>query len=252
MLEIIVLGGTILGLIFIGVFSAVGNSVNQKRESKWAFPPAFPANEQGVGTFQPIEEASRYGVAGPAVSSSKEGPVNEPVAFEENLFSEPVYEEVQVSNPVTAVLNFNDFQHSVLPEQVNDNVDILMENFNVELEKMKFEGNVSNLKQSAKDKIVALVGETTARLVTNLITDLKENETSVLLGLYNQHENTIKYEDSILQLSTTKTIYSGEDDYILVKGTLLPNGIFRVIHTDDAETVELGYGIESFILPKTA
>ncbi len=236
MLEIIVLVGTFLLLIAIGVLSALSESFSRKRESKWAFS-SNGITEGANRTIQPVDEASSFGTT--LVSKS----VVSDVQIENNS---AIYKQI-VNNEELV-----EFSHSEITDEVSNNLSQIANAFNSEMNDYAEECNDSKLNNEIKGKIRELVGEKTAGLVTNLLTDLKENELSVIIGLYNSEEHSITLEGTSLKLSTVKPIISGEEDYILLKGTLLPNGEFRVIHFDDAETVEHGYGVESFVLEKTA
>ncbi|PJO44939.1 hypothetical protein [Lysinibacillus xylanilyticus] len=236
MLEIIVLMGIFLLLIAIGVLSALSESFSRKRESKWAFSSAG-ATEGANRTIQPVDEASSFGTT---------------------LVAESVVSDVQIENNYTIykqIVNNNnlvDFSHSEITDEVSNNLNKIANAYNSEVNYYADSCNCSKLNNVIKDKIRELVGEKIAGLVTNLLTDLKKNELSVIMGLYNPEEHSITFEGTVLKLSTVKPIISGEEDYILLKGTLLSNGEFRVIHFDDAEMVEHGYGVESFVLEKTA
>ncbi|WDV09255.1 hypothetical protein [Lysinibacillus irui] len=236
MLEIIVLVGTFLLLIVIGALSAFSESFSRKRESKWAFPAAGTV-QNANRTIQPIDEASSFSTTVPVNDIIPE------VQLEDNT---ALYKQLVDNREVV------NFSHSEITNEVSNNLNQLVENINLELNDYAFECNESKLNNEIKDKIKGLVGEKTANLVTNNLTDLEENKQSVIIGLFNSEDNTIHFESSKLKLSLTEPIVSGEDDFVLLKGTLLPNGEFRVIHFDDAETVEHGYGVESFVLDKTA
>ncbi|MFY0520571.1 hypothetical protein ACOMCU_22480 [Lysinibacillus sp. UGB7] len=235
MLEIMVLIGTFMLLVVIGALSALSESFAQKRESKWAFS-AVSQVENASKTIQPVDEASSYGtiLIKDAVTE---------IQLEDNtiLFKQIINNEDLV-----------EFSHSEITEEVNNNLNQIVNAINIEMDNHTEGCNNSHLGDEIKNKIKEVVGEKTAGLVTNLLTDLKENELSVVLGLYNSVENSINYEGASLKLSTDKPIVTGDEDFILLKGTLLPNGEFRVIHSDDAETVEHGYGTESFVIKKVA
>lgn len=236
MLEIIVLVGTFLLLIVIGALSAFSESFSRKRESKWAFPAAG-AVQNANRTIQPIDEASSFS------TTVFENSVMPEVQLEDNTI---LYNQIVNNNEVV------DFSHSEITAEVSENLNQIVENVNFEMNDYAFDCNESQLNNSVKEKIKELVGEKTASLVTNHLSDLVENTQAVIIGLFNSDDNTIHFEGSTLRLSVNEPIVSGKDDFVLLKGTLLPNGEFRVIHFDDAETVEHGYGVESFVLEKTA
>lgn len=236
MLEIYVLLGTFLLLVVIGALSAISESYSQRKESKWAFSAATNV-EQPSKTIQPIDKASSY-----VNTTNYEIGVSD-VPLEDNSI---IYKQI-VSNE-----SLGEFTHSEITDEVNNNLNQIVNTISLEVNDYATDCNNSQLNDEIKEKIKELIGEKTSGLVTNLLTDLKENELSVVFGLYDSTNHSINFEDASLKLSTAKSIISGEDDYLLLKGTLLPNGEFRVIHSDDAETVEHGYGVESFVLKKIA
>ncbi|PIJ97997.1 hypothetical protein [Lysinibacillus sphaericus] len=236
MLEIIVLVGTFLLLIVIGALSAFSESFSRKRESKWAFPAAGTV-QNANRTIQPIDEASSFR------TTVLENNIMPEVQLEDNTI---LYKQIVNNNEVV------NYSHSEITGEVSKNLNQLVDNINSEMNNYTFERNESQLNNEFKNKIEEFVGEKTANLVTNNLTDLEENKQSVIIGLFDSEDNTIHFEGSTLKLSLSEPIVSGENDYLLLKGTLLPNGEFRVIHYDDAETVEHGYGVESFVLDKTA
>lgn len=240
MLEIIVLMGTFLLLIVIGALSALSESFSQKRESKWAFSSTMNS-EKSTRTIQPVDEASNYGIRTTIVEKSESESLN---VNDGNTIN---YQKQIVNNKV-----LEEFTHSQINEEVSNNLNTIANGIDQIVNNYTDNCNDSQLGNNVKNKIKELVGEKTAGLVTNLITDLKENELSIIMGLYEAENHSLSFEGNNIKLSTAKQIISGKDDYILVKGTLLPNGEFRVIHFDDAETVEHGYGLESFVLEKTA
>lgn len=240
-MEILVLGGIFLLLFSIGVLSAISEDRAQKRAMKWYVPPTGSITNQNRNR-QPIDEASSYGSMTQFDKVIPEFSIDNP----------PQEIEVKPVEVQEVIATNTSFEHSIVPQEITNNLNVLMNNVKTELNKQQAEGNDSLLSDEMKEKIKGLVGETTSRIVTNLIPDLTENKLAVIMGLYNPSENMLSFEGASIKLSTTKEIISGEDDFILLKGTLLPNGNFRVIHFDDADTVECGYGVESFILPKVA
>ncbi|HCG4536147.1 TPA: hypothetical protein NJY08_005000 [Salmonella enterica subsp. enterica serovar Typhi str. AG3] len=240
-MEVLVLLGTLFILFSVGALSALNEIHTQKKESKWAFqPPVYHVQQ----LEQPIDKASNFGMPEQLEQSIPN--------FNEGINPIIVHQEELTIMPESFMHAESSFEHSVVPAEVNENLNVLMQNFNSQLHVLQDEGNESKLSHAMKEKIRGLVGEKTARLVTNLVTDLNENKLSVIIGLINPADNTLVFEGNRIHLSSTKEILSGENDLVLVKGTLLPNGVFRVAHYDDAETVEAGYGVESFILPKIA
>lgn len=236
MLEIIVLVGTFLLLIIIGVLSALSESFSRKRESKWAFTAANHV-ENANRTIQPVDEASRFGTI------TYDSDVMPEIQLNDNSI---LYKQIVNNNAL------EDFSHSEITEEVANNLNQIVIGIENEMNSYEENCNKSQINDEMKEKIKKLVGEKTANLVTNLLTDLRENELSVVIGKYNHEEQSINFEGTTLKLSTAEPIVTDEDDLILLKGTLLPNGEFRVIHSDDAETVEHGYGIESFVIEKIA
>ncbi|MEK5187196.1 hypothetical protein [Solibacillus sp. FSL W7-1324] len=115
----------------------------------------------------------------------------------------------------------NDFESTVLTGDINDQLDKLFNDV------------------SQTDKVTSQsheVGQNVAALITNTISDLEVNKTSIIVG---KLQNGML--DGVLELSYEQEIVCGEDDLLILKGLLLPNNSFRVINLEDADTAESGY-----------
>lgn len=134
--------------------------------------------------------------------------------FESGEDHTELYKEIKSKNEATT-----QFKTTVLTAEIDE-----------QLEKLFNEVAQSN------DIITHVVGPNVAAFITNSISNLETNKTSIIVGKIK--DNKI---DDTLELSDADEIICGEDDLMILKGLLLPNNKFRVISSEDADTCESGY-----------
>lgn len=99
----------------------------------------------------------------------------------------------------------------------------------------------------AKEKVSFFIGDKTADVITSCVTNIGDGE-QVICGNYCMNTNEIEFEDVRVPLSTSELIGVGDGEFLLIKGNMLPNGLFHVIHWDDPENYEAGYGQDDFAI----
>ena len=210
----------VFGFLFLlGIAPAVLKaSDKRKHASSWAIKSVDNTMSNGVGT--PIDMLQ---------------PQVQPQTMQPQAQVQPQQHE---DNVVALFDNdLNGFQHSnvELPE-LEDNVQVLINTMN--------EFKAEQL-AATKEQIEFLVGEKSSELITSDLRNLSTGE-HVICGIFDANNSTIEFDNTFVELSTEEDIRIDSGDFVLVKGHLLPNGAFRVLHWDDPENIEAGYGIEEF------
>jgi hypothetical protein len=223
----------IVVLLFFGLVMAVsfvGTSREIKREqlaAQWVVQP-----NSGGGSFNPValtnnseKELSDYSTLYTELATA-----NEVQAFNEQVtMPETTFEHSQVSNEVFSILDG-------LATEIQEHNKVQHE-----------------LNEDYYYAIVEAIGPKTADLVSNTYSDLIENQLAVIFGLVDHDSHSISFNEDVLELTGAELVVSGKDDYVVIKGMLLPDRTFRVLHFEDAETVELGYATEqSFSITQIA
>lgn len=228
-----------LSFIFASVFSTMSEIKSEKKLAKWSFH--VPISE-GLLT-NPVDEINKF--------TNKINNSLTPSELELSDYTDVLLNTKNVSESVMEFdtnLDVANFQHSAVNSELIDSVGSLIKSVNDELE----HGNDTTLSVSIIESITNQVGPNVAKLVTNTYSNLIENTESVVIGLYCAQSNTLSYLDDKLHLTGDEELVSGEEDYVLIKGMLLPSKEFRVLHYEDADTVEIGYGKEQFILKRAS
>lgn len=223
--EFFIFFGAALFVIMIGVVPAIMRIRANRNPSPWAFKnPTVESVQNMVGT--PIDILKTNEQDKTAVVNIQTNYDNVITLFDEN----------NVVNDDT-----NGFEHSNIDiAELQSNVDILLN----EIENHQNEGFAE-----IKEKIEFFVGEKTANLITSSLQNIKKGE-QVVCGTFLADSLEIEFEGATVQLSTGENIRITEGEYVLIKGNLLPNGEFRVLHWDDPDNIEAGYGIEDFVVKK--
>lgn len=242
-MEFVCVIGIFLAFVSISFYSTMREIKSEKRASKWAFH--VPTAEVR-GAINPIDEAFKFTAQ---IQTSTVTPEVELSDYTHAyLYTKNNAENNSEVAEFKSNIDVNDFQTSSLNDEVMQSIGTLIKSVNDEIE----QGNDTTMSEGILEKITTQIGKNVAKLVTNTYSNLVENEEAVVVGLYCDKSNTLSFFDEKLQLTGDETIVSGEEDFVLIKGMLLPSKEFRVLHHEDADTVEIGYGKEQFIIKKVA
>lgn len=161
----------------------------------------------------------------------------------EMLQAENLNVEVDSFKPV-AKEEVDSFEVSAITTETKELLNMLKTEMN---EKITNNNDTSKVSTDEQAELKELVGSKVASLITAVIPNLPENEEVVTVGKF--INNKITYKGVSIGVANSE-IYSDPDDYIVLKGNMLPNGEFRVITWEDAQTIEYGYAGEEFIITK--
>lgn len=208
--EIIIFSGILASIFLGGVIAAVSKIRGERSVSKWAFQPsaAVSANKQMVGT--PIDALQQVQM--------------QPIQVEPTVIAEPIFESSNIADNM----------------ELNNSIDALVTG-------IEEENTDERLLIRAKEQAAFLIGENVANLITATLEELPK-EQAVVFGRYKEELNEIEMNGISYALSASEQLNLADGDLMLIKGQLLPNGEFRVLHWDDADNVEAGYGREEFII----
>lgn len=228
-----------LAFVSASIYSTMREINSEKKASKWSFHVPVTNSE----LINPVDEINKFMTNIHPTTSEVELSDYTDVLL--NVKSVP--ESIE-SGEISSNLDIANFQHSSVNDELMISLGSLIQSVNEEIE----QGNDTTLSVSIIESIKEHVGPNVSKLVTNTYSNLTENTEAVVMGLYCSESNTLSFLGEKLHLTGDEDIVSGEDDYVLVKGMLLPSKEFRVLHYEDADTVEIGYGKEQFIIKKVA
>lgn len=242
-MEFVCVIGIFLAFITASVYSTMREINSEKKASKWAFHVPTANDQEAIN---PIEQAFKFTTQ---IQTSKTTPEIELSDYTDVYLTAKNEADnfVEVAE-FTSNIDVADFQHSEINTAVMESIDSLIKSVNDEVE----QGNDTSMSESIFEAIKTQIGQNVAKLVTNSYSNLIENKEAVVVGLYCDKSNTLSFLDEVLTLTGNESIVSGEEDFVLIKGMLLPSKEFRVLHHEDADTVEIGYGNEQFIINKVA
>ena len=215
--------------ISFGVCSVLFESRAERKGANWGFHVV----EKPVNSEHPIDAAYRT--------------TNQFVAIENSQPLMQVNETEKVEQPTWETTNLiDDFEISEVDEETQNALNTLMNAVN---ESFQQGNDNSNVPQSDLENIEKLIGPKVASLITAVIANISTEEEIVIFGTY--EDNKISYNGA--SIATIADIICDPDDYIVLKGHMLPNGEFRVLAWEDAQTIEYGFAGQNFIITsKTA
>lgn len=242
MIEFVCVIAIFLSFVFISAYSTLSEIKAEKKGTNWSF---HVPEASARATMNPVEESYKFTKNTPN-STNNEVQLSDYTDVYLNAKSE-LLENFEATS-IIPTMNVSEFEHSTVSQDTMQSISELIKTVNSELEA----GNVSTLSENIIDYIETIVGPRVSKLVTNSYSTLKENTEAVVMGLYCPESNTLSFMDEVLNLTGSELIVSGEEDQVLIKGMLLPSSEFRVLHHEDADTVECGYGMEQFLLRNIA
>lgn len=223
--EFCIFFGAILFVFMIGIVPMVIRVRAERNPSPWAFKISTVNTSQTmVGT--PIDVLNTHEQLYSKNNAIEEKPNHNNVVA---LFEEATSENVDA----------NGFDHSNVDlDELNESVNIILN----EIENHKNEGFAIT-----KEKITFFVGEKTADLITSGLENIEKGE-QVVCGTFLANSLEVEFDSVTVPLSTIENIRIEDGEFVLIKGNMLPDGKFRVLHWDDPDNIEAGYGIEDFIV----
>ncbi len=235
--EILLLIGVFGGLFIAGIAPVIFKVRSEKRPSKWAYKVPTEAVKTNLSVSSPLQ------LAGVAQQQSNE------VGDYELTDYTPVLEEVQTNfnsgfNYEDSEINYN---HSVLSPEMLYNIQKLTDSVSPN-EGQETDVTYGTVSDKLINDVTEKVGRITASLVTTDLANLELDKLSIVIGYFNKEFNTVAYDNTVYKLSYKQQIMQADGELLILKGSLLPSNVFRVIAWDDPYNVEAGYDVETYVL----
>ena len=213
---------SIVSFIFLmGALAAVQKIHSNRSTSKWAFQPSVNTTAQ-TDNGTPIDYLN-----------------NQTISV---IHSHDTSNDVVSINSVIEPREY-DVSHIEDNEELMMNIDEIVSSLQVDSTSLRV--------TRAKEQAAFLVGDVVADFITASLEDLPK-EQAIIFGRFVLSDNYIEMNGSHLKLSAVEQLNLADGDLMLIKGQLLPNGEFRVLHWDDADNVEAGYGHDDFVIQKVS